>query len=86
VGYQNAISSDDFDKAERFSRELINIDESELSDLNRFKTTYSTLLESLNTAIASWKEVVKKTPKLFEQYKEKCLLKKDLENFLETLP
>eukprot|EP01040_Poterioochromonas_malhamensis_P011706 gene11706-12775_t len=84
--YQSAILSDDFDKAERLSSELSDIDESELSDSNRFKATYSTMLESLANAIASWKEVVKKTPKLFEQYKEKCILKKDLENFLETLP
>eukprot|EP01040_Poterioochromonas_malhamensis_P011707 gene11707-12776_t len=85
VEYQSAILSDDFDKAERLSSELSDIDESELSDQNRFKTTYSTMLESLNNAMASWKEVVMKTPKLFEQYKEDSRKKKDLDNFLETL-
>eukprot|EP01040_Poterioochromonas_malhamensis_P011705 gene11705-12774_t len=85
VEYQSAILSDDFDKAERLSSELSDIDESELSDSNRFKATYSAMLESLNTAMASWKEVVMKTPKLFEQYKEDSRKKKDLDNFLEIL-
>ncbi len=85
VEYQSAILSDDFDKAERLSSELSDIDESELSDKNRFQATYSTMLESLNTAMASWKEMVMKTPKLFEQYKEDSRKKKDLDNFLEIL-
>eukprot|EP01040_Poterioochromonas_malhamensis_P009649 gene9649-10478_t len=73
--YRNAVLNDDFVNADRLSSELSDIDVSELSDLNRFKATYSMMLESLNNAMASREE----------KYKADLRKKKDMENFFETL-